>query len=161
MRSALSKGDIPQREAMAEQFILPRAGEWGIDARRLHGALIAQNPRIIDSTELSDGMGDVLRRLTYGASGMSSTTVEQKIVMIQRQRLPAAHQTFRTLLAAASAGGKAIHLNVESILWIYLQWDREGPQYPKRREILRHYYREEARKSNVSDQLQNPTEKDG
>ena len=158
VRSALRMGDIPQREAMAERYLLTRSGEWGIDARRLHAALIAQNPRIVDSKNSRDGLGDVLRRLTRGPSGMARDTVEEKIVLLQRQRLRAAHQTIRSLLRAASANGRIVHLNVESLLWIYLQWDKDGPRYPQRREILRHYYRSEATDESKNDTKPSPIE---
>ena len=147
IRSALRMGDVAQRESMSEQYLLARSGEWGIDARRLHAALIAQNPRIVDSTDNGDGLGDVLRRLTRRGVGMSSDTVEQKIILLQRQHLPAAHKTIRSLLRAAAANGRTVHLNVESLLWMYLQWDKDGPRYPQRREILRHYYRTESRET--------------
>lgn len=55
-RSALAKGDVPRREGMAEALIIPHAGGWNIDARRLHAALIAQHPNIIDSSDRSDGL---------------------------------------------------------------------------------------------------------
>lgn len=159
IRAALRMGDVAQREAMSEQYLLARSGEWGIDARRLHAALIAQNPRIVDSTDNGDGLGDVLRRITRRGAGMSNDTVEQKIILLQRQRLPAAHQTIRSLLRAASANGRTVHMNVESLLWIYLQWDEGGPRYPKRREILRHYYRAESRGALMTEDQSTPIEK--
>lgn len=137
-RSALAKGDVPRREGMAEALIIPHAGGWNIDARRLHAALIAQHPNIIDSSDRSDVLGGVLRR----ASGrdMSADSMDQRITMIQRIPLHQAHKVIRTMVNAAASSGRPLRLNVEALLWMYLKWDSDAPQYPKRREVLRDYY---------------------
>jgi CRISPR type I-E-associated protein CasB/Cse2 len=138
VRSTLAKGDNPSREGLAESILLPRAGGWNIDARRLHAALIAQHPSIRDSSEYSDRLGGALRKVS--GSIVASDSIEQRILLLQGMPLVRAHKVIRSLLSAASSAGRTVDLNVESLLWTYLTWDKKSPQFPARREILRDFY---------------------
>jgi hypothetical protein len=151
VRSILAKGDLPQGEAAAEMLIIRQSGNWGvknIEGLRLHASLIARNPKIFNSKKYSDRIGFVLQRAVKSKKMMSRTSMDAKLINLQRQKLPSAHKVFRSLLNVAKSKGMSVSLDVESLMWTYVKWGSEQPRFPARRQILRDY-------SNKTEQIKN------
>ena len=137
-RAALRRADLTSADHLAYPLLAPRwADQPGLKAPMLlHAAAAARYDRVRQTD--GQGLGHLARTLV-DRKVIRLSSVETRLLVIQRKPLPEAHKVLGGLMAAAQSGG-GFGIDWFSLWRIYRYWNARPDDFPTRKQILADFY---------------------